>query len=488
MAEIVASIQLRDAAETIRLARRAAQAGADWLELRLDSWPVEAPLEGLFAALPLPAIVTARLPRDGGTFSGTLAERRRLLEHALAAGAQGLDLEDWETWEPEPKELRLEIRSHHNLTGVTPDLPQLRDRLLRRRGTLAKVVVTAHELADAAPVLDLLAAADQRTEPTVAFALGGSAWPTRILSALLGAPLVYGCIEEGEATAPGQPPIAMLAGLYDVHERSRATQVFGLLGNPALHSLGPWLHNRALRRLGVDGVYLPFESARPEAIVHMLPRRRLRGLSVTAPFKQSLVPLCHRLDAAATAAGAVNTLTFAAGSVVVGHNTDVVGVRRALELAGHAPSRRPAAVLGSGGSARAAALALRDLGHPVTVFARSLDGAREFARRERVTLAGLRADLLRDLDPQVVVHCTPLGGPGHEGERILPAWKPRSGCVVLDLVYRPRTTRLLAEAAAAGATPVSGLWAFVAQAAAQIELFTGERLDEQELMRFLAGV
>lgn len=489
MAEIIASILVRDVDATLQRARQAATAGADWIELRLDRWPLSATLDTLIQELPLPAIVTCRTPRDGGEFAGTLAERRELFERALAAGAVGIDLEDWEAWRPQRTgKLRLVIRSHHNLTGVTPDLAGVRDRLLAQDAQLAKIACVAHDLADAAPILDLLAATEQAREPTVAFALGKTAWPTRVLGALLGARLVYGSVQEGEETGPGQIPVSLLAGLYDVRALGPGTALFGLLGNPALHSLGPWLHNRALRRLEAEAVYLPFETSRPEVVLAMLPRRRLRGLSVTAPFKKKLAAHCHRLDGAAATAGVVNTITYDAGGMVVGHNTDVPGIQRALQDAGF-PARAPgarAAVLGAGGSARAAALALRELGCAVTIFARSLEAIRDFARRAEMPLANLRADLLRDLDPRVVVHATPVGTNAPD-ERILPDWSPRAGCFVLDLVYRPQRTRLLRDAEQAGAIPVSGLAAFLAQAEAQLELFTGQSLPAADLARFVAG-
>jgi 3-dehydroquinate dehydratase/shikimate dehydrogenase len=132
-------------------------------------------------------------------------------------------------------------------------------------------------------VLELLRQTDQAERPTVAFAMGKTAWPTRVLAAAMGAPFVYGSIEPGEETAPGQPSVALLAGLYRVHGLGPETRFYGVLGNPALGSFGPWLHNRAFRRLEHDGVYLPFETSRPEAVLAMLPRARLGGLSVTAP-------------------------------------------------------------------------------------------------------------------------------------------------------------------------------------------------------------
>jgi 3-dehydroquinate dehydratase / shikimate dehydrogenase len=492
MAKIIASVFARSREQVLRLASRAAMAGADWLELRLDHWPAGHDLAPVIAAVRLPVLVACRTPEDGGHFLGTLGERRELLAHALQAGAEGIDLEQWETWTP-PKGLtglQLSMRSFHSFTGVPKELAAIRDQLTQNPGTVAKIVVTAHDLADAAPVLELLAATNQRRQPVVAFAMGRTAWPTRVLAAAMGAPFVYGTVDEHEATAPGQPPVHLLSQLFRVHELSAATQWFGLLGNPASTSLGPWLHNRAFRRLSHDGVYLPFETSRPEAVFAMLPRPRLRGLSVTAPHKERMLEVCDEVGPAARALAATNTLVLDPAGRCVGHNTDVLGVASALReaLDGGASAGEPAAVLGAGGAARAAAWALRELGFDVTLLARSLEPARAFAREHGFRLGSLATNVLDEIAPKVVVQATPVGSTGHGGEpRLLPDWVPAPGTIVHDLVYRPHRTRLLADAEAAGARAVPGLEMFLHQAAAQLRLFVGRSLETAQLRSFLAG-
>ncbi|MBL8748288.1 MAG: type I 3-dehydroquinate dehydratase [Planctomycetes bacterium] len=491
MAQIIASVFAESREQVTRAAARAAMAGADWLELRLDRWSAGADLAPAIAAARLPVLVACRTPEDGGHFRGTLGERRELLAHALAAGAVGLDLEMHETWAPPAGKtrLRLFVRSFHSFTGVPKELPEIRDRLLSLPGTVAKIVVTAHDLADAAPVLDLLQSTDQATQPTVAFAMGRTAWPTRILACAAGAPFVYTSVDGSEETAPGQVPVGLAAGLLRAHGLGSGTSVFGLLGNPALSSLGPWLHNRVFRRVGLDAVYLPFETSRPEAVVAMLPRRSLRGLSVTAPWKESMAGICHRLDDDASATGVVNTIVAEAHGQLVGHNTDVAGTRDALLRAGvGGGDGRNAVVLGAGGAARAGALALQRMGFVVTMLGRSLEPARVFARSRGIRLGSLGVRVMEELSPAVVVHATPVGSVDRDPEeRLLPEWCPAKGSVVLDMVYQPRMTRLLRDAAAAGANVVPGIEMFLAQAAAQAKWFTGVGIEVDTLRSFLAG-
>lgn len=495
MAQIIASVLAHSREQVVRAGRQAAMLGADWLEVRLDEWPMQEDLAPVLERVALPVLVACRTPEDGGHYRGTLTARRELLSRALQAGAEGIDLEQWETWTPSTgrTRLRLKIRSFHSFTGVPKEVARIRDEL-SAPGTVVKLVVTAHDLADAAPVLDLLRRTDQQEQPTVAFAMGRTAWVTRVLSAVLGSPFVYGSLDAARGTVKDQPPVAMLAGLYRVRDVGPATRCYGLLGNPALHSLGPWLHNRAFRRLGVDAVYLPFETSRPEAVVAMLPEDRVHGLSVTAPFKERLQDLCVHTSDEAEAVGAVNTLVSnlsggRGGSYLTGHNTDVLGVRAALENAGaRSDGGQRAAVLGAGGAARAGAYALRQLGYEVTMLGRSLDGARAFAAATGVHLGSLSEAVLDELQPTVVVQATPVGSADRDPEeRLVPGWRPRPGAIVHDMVYRPTWTRFLRDAEAAGAVCVPGVEMFLAQARAQVRLFTGRDLSARQLRGFVAG-
>lgn len=491
MAEVVASVFAESAPQVRRALRSAAMAGADWLELRLDRWPDGASLDDALAGIRLPVLVACRTPESGGSFRGSLQARRDLLQAAVQAGAEGIDLELGEPWTAaglRPRALRV-VRSFHSFTGVPKELRELQAKLHQQPGAIAKIVVTAHDLADAAPVLELLQHTDQQQQPTVAFALGRTAWPTRVLAAALGAPLVYGCLEGYDETAPDQPAARLLAELYRVRELSPASSLYGLLGNPALHSLGPWLHNRCFRRQGRDAVYLPFETSRPEAVLAMLPARQLGGVSVTAPWKAAMAATCHQTDAEVTATGVVNTVVAAGHGLLTGHNTDVVGVRQALVGAGIASGTgRLGLVLGTGGAARAAVVALQQLGFAVVMLGRSLEPAREFAKQRGVQLGSLGKQLPAGLEPAVVVQSTPLGSRGElQASRPLPEWSPKPGTVVLDMVYQPYWTRFLRETAAAGAVPVPGAAMFLQQAAAQLRHFGLEAPAVEELRDCLAG-
>ena len=131
MAQLIASLFARSAAQVVRDARRAAMLGADWVELRLDAWPAAQDLAAVIRDVALPVLVACRTREDGGEYRGTLTARRELLTHALRAGAAGIDLEQWESWSPPAGQTRIQlrVRSFHSFTGVPKDLARLRDEL-----------------------------------------------------------------------------------------------------------------------------------------------------------------------------------------------------------------------------------------------------------------------------------------------------------------------------------------------------------------------
>lgn len=501
MPDIIASVFAESVAQVARAGATAAMAGADWLELRLDRWPSDEDVAAAVAAVRLPVLVTCHTPENGGHFRGTLGERRELLTAALIAGAEGVDLDIDDRWMPPAGRtgLRRIVRSFHSFTGVPRELDAIHARLVEVPGAIAKIVVTAHDLADAAPVFELLRTIDQAVTPTVAFAMGRTAWPTRLLALAHGAPFVFGSLEGGAETAIGQLPVALLKGLYRAQTIGAGTRIFGLLGNPALQSLGPWVHNRAFRQLGLDSIYLPFETSRPDAVLDMLPPGRVGGVSVTAPHKAAMAERCSRWSEEAAAVEVVNTLVAVDdGAGWEGHNTDVAGVQRALAEVVSRPggsadagaAKPVAVVLGAGGAARAGAFAMLELGFEVTILGRSIDGVRAFAERHGIRLGSLSARLPDGLRPSVVVNATPLGSAGADrapDERPLPDWVPEPGTVVFDMVYRPHETRLLRDAKAAGARIVHGLEMFLEQARSQVRSFTGRSVTTDELRRFVAG-
>src|SRR5262249_52733137 len=153
------------------------------------------------------------------------------------------------------------------------------------------------------------------TKPVIARAMGLPGLMTRVLAPARGAMLTFGSLRRGAESAAGQPTVSELRDLYRVKQLSRASEVFGVIGNPVGHSRSPLMHNAALEALNRDGVYLPFEvddvGSFVCGFVHPKTKKldwNLRGLSVTIPHKLAIIPYLDFVDATARDVGAINTV------------------------------------------------------------------------------------------------------------------------------------------------------------------------------------
>ena len=254
----------------------------------------------------------------------------------------------------------------------------------------------------------------------------------------------------------------------------------GVAGWPVAHSRSPAMHTAALAAAGLHGwryLKLPLPPERFAETVRALPRAGFRGINVTIPHKEAALALATEATEVAAAVGAANTLTFGSAGAVHADNTDVPGLLEALPVD---PAGRTALVLGAGGAARAAVFALRSAGaSDVQVWNRTRARAEQLV----AALGGRVVDAPESA--ALVVNCTSVGlRAGDRPFKSLPldADTLDVGSCVVDMVYKPGGTDLLAEARRRGATVVTGLEILVAQGAASFERWTG-RSASREAMR-----
>ncbi len=269
----------------------------------------------------------------------------------------------------------------------------------------------------------------------------------------------------------------------DSLEVSGTTSVVGIIGHPVAHSLSPAIHNAAFRAAGLDWVYvpLPVAAGAEGAAVQGLRALGMRGANVTVPHKAAVVPFLDRLDGDAAALRAVNTIVVRDGDLV-GHNTDVEGVRAAVTaVCGDSLRGTPGLLLGAGGAARAAALALARLGVRLTVVNRTAATADQLialvssavpaAECARVPYERLDASLVAA--QTLVVNATSLGMADAGKVPAVLADTMSTRQVAFDVVYAREGTEFLERARSRGATVVDGLEMLLAQAAAAFEVWTG---------------
>jgi len=315
------------------------------------------------------------------------------------------------------------------------------------------------------------------------------------------------------------------------------TFLTGLLGWPLGHSVSPAMHNAAFAALGLDGRYdaLPSPPEELAETVRGLAAAGYRGVNVTIPHKQAVMPLLDELSDAARAIGAVNTVIvgdpvneihrltaqrplrawedvspspapegascFQPGisipgprPLLRGDNTDWLGFLHPLDAAGFDLAGKSALLLGAGGSARAVVYALiqRGLAH-LAIWARDPNRAADLAQHAQSLSPSLtvhhspfpiphspltvnRSPFTVHHSPALIINTTPLGMWPHVDASPWPADLPfPAGALVYDLVYRPERTLFLRQAEAAGCQTQGGLEMLVVQGAAAFELWTGHK-------------
>ncbi len=254
------------------------------------------------------------------------------------------------------------------------------------------------------------------------------------------------------------------------------------------------MHNAALAALGLDWCYVPLH-VRPEhleAALAGLIALGFVGANVTIPHKERVAELVGELSPTARAVGAVNTLVVR-GDTLYGDNTDAGGLLMALAEAGVNVAGREVVVLGAGGSARAAVYALAQTASRVTVANRGLARAAALvtllasqgrAELEAIPLSEAEALATRLAQAALLANTTSVGMEPRAEESPLPPGVPlHPGLAVLDLVYAPRQTLLLRQAAAQGCQTVEGLRVLIHQGALALECWTGRAAPLEVMAR-----
>jgi shikimate dehydrogenase len=272
----------------------------------------------------------------------------------------------------------------------------------------------------------------------------------------------------------------------------------GLIGCPVEHSLSPALHRAALQACGLQGSYSLFTVPRDDilGIITLFDKVRsgeLTGLNITAPHKHVTIPLLDELTPRARAIGAVNTI-YLKDNRLVGDNTDAPGFITDLNkflngASAHGPImdgslQKAALILGAGGAARAAAYALTNAGWMVTIAARRVEPAREFANSQLRVVQYDARQLIPLLSTfRLIVNTTPVGTfPNINETPWIDGLAFPKAAVLYDLTYNPRETKLVKQARAAGLRASTGMGMLVEQAALAFQLWTGQDIPRSLML------
>ena len=508
----IAAKNLDQAKQQIKTAKAT---GAEMLELRTDY------LENLSADLvknliaeaktadpqPLPIIVTCRDARQGGAIGYPDQLRIDILTEALKASAEFIDFE-YENFLSAENQERIRralsqaskgrlILSAHNFETKFPNIIKLHRHIQTLYpAVIPKLVYTANHINDCFEAFDLL----RRTSgERIVFCMGAAGLITRIIAKKLNSFFTFASIDEKNETAPGQMTIEQFKTIYRWDSINADTKLYGVIGSPVAHSVGPAAHNTCFADIGKNKLYLPLlvEGGKEEFdcfLRHILTRSWLgfRGFSITIPHKENALNFVKEnrgfVEPLAEKIGAVNTIIIGPDGKLFAYNTDYSAAMDAITstLGSKANLKNlPVAVIGAGGVAKAIVAGLSDAGAKITIYNRTVERGEKLAAEFNCDFGGL--DDLQNLDAKLLINCTSIGMYPDTDQSPVPKEYVKKGMAVFDTVYNPAETLLLKEAKQAGAKTIDGLSMFINQAAAQFKLFTGKNADSKIMRKTISN-
>ncbi len=265
------------------------------------------------------------------------------------------------------------------------------------------------------------------------------------------------------------------------------TKFFVLFGDPLAFSVSAWMHNHVFRKLGMDCLYSPLETAEGElgTAVKTMETWHCAGANVTMPYKAKVVPFLDGLADSARYTEVVNTIVPGEDGRKIGHNTDGEGFVKSLysPLGLDVPSKEYL-ILGAGGAASAVACTLASKGvRRILVLARKSGFHRAENLQQRMekyfpgvcVIDEMSGEVLRRAVPahEVIINATKVGMGPYADQTVFDTNLLSPSQAVCDVVYNPRETKMILEAKEKGCRVIGGLWMLVNQGAEALRLWTG---------------
>ena len=450
------------------------------IELRLDLLenPSREEAASIRDQIDIPMVLTCRRKSDGGAWVKSERSRYMLLESCLNLGWEYIDLEEdcrRGDLEASAHEHHTKIiRSFHDMQGV-PDNLFAKIVKLRRRGDIAKIAVTPRSVDE---VRLLFSAEKELKDIAEKIIIGMGEWgvPTRILYKRTGSVFTF-CSPGGSSAASGHVSARQMSRLYRSDQVTADTKIYGIIGNPVMHTSSPLIHNPAFERVGINAVYVPFLVDDVRSFFKLAERLPVQGFSVTVPHKQHVLPYLGKISREVKLIGSCNTVVKS-GSLWKGLNTDFYGFLSPIEGRLERGEIKRALVIGAGGAARSVVWALRNYGCRVTILNRTVDTARQLAQATGSDYGGLgEASVVEGCD--LVVQTTNVGMSPFEDSDPIPDYRFTGREIAYDLIYKPKETKFLKRAGEAGSQVVYGIQMLMGQGIRQFEAFTGMQYPEQ---------
>ena len=245
---------------------------------------------------------------------------------------------------------------------------------------------------------------------------------------------------------------------------------YGLIGYPLGHSFSISYFNQKFADEGINAKYENYEIASIDELTEILDTTpELRGLNVTIPYKEKVIPFLDSISPEARAIGAVNVIRVTHEknkTILKGFNSDVIGFTQSIEPMIDKKWHKKALILGTGGASKAICYGLKSLGiEPVFVS--------RYERPETIQYETITPEVIKEYN--VIVNCTPVGMYPHTDEcPKLPYEAMDSHTILFDLIYNPDQTLFMRKGAAYGAEVKNGLEMLLLQAFASWEFWHGK--------------
>lgn len=447
---------------------------ADLVELRLDFFTTLDlnALKDLRTQFSIPMIFTLRSKQQGGNYSQAEEQRLEDIRKLASLKPEYLDLEndlskDFVKEISKHSEIKV-ILSYHNFETTPDDLEALLLEMRSIPAAFYKIAVTAPNSLDA---MRLLCLAKNNDGKLIAISMGAHGQISRIVAPVMGCPFTYAALDDGQTSAPGQLTAQTLLEQYHYRSLNSQTTVYGLIGDPVDQSISDVTHNNLLEACGLNSVYVKIQvpPAELEQFLKLAKKLPFRGLSVTMPLKEHILPFLDNINPQAQDIRAVNTLVFEDGKIT-GFNTDGIGASNAIEKHCKVQDKR-IVILGAGGAAKAIVLEAKRRGAFVSILNRDADKARELAQRLQCVGKGLdEMAVCAEEGYDILINCTPVPLPINAQDIL-------STAVIMDIKTKPMETELIKQALKKGCRIVYGYEMFLEQALGQFNLWFKDRIN-----------
>jgi shikimate dehydrogenase len=268
------------------------------------------------------------------------------------------------------------------------------------------------------------------------------------------------------------------------------TQVYCIFGNPVKHSLSPAMQNAAFKKAGINAVYLAFETDDIMSAIQAMKTFKIRGASVTIPYKKTVLKYVDNIDPLASEIGAINTLLNDNGKIN-GYNTDGYGALQALVQNRVQIKGSRVLILGNGGSARAIAFSLLGEGAEICIAGRNTDKILNLVSDLKIKQKSVEHIIINDMTEtytdsfNIIINTTSVGMTPEVGNIPIPEHLIQKTHTVFDIVYSPHTTSLLNVSKKKGSKIIYGIEMLANQGAKQFEIWTGKKAPLQVMQKAL---